>query len=623
MGSPYAGPGRRIPRRLDDGSMDVFRSQAATCAARRFATPPPKQALSQPSARAAQIEETLMMPLFRRRFRFSLLAPVAVLLAFALALGGGCSASKDTTAAGGNSSAGGGGGAAGPTSGSGASDVGGSISIGSGGTTGFEGDPVTCADAATAHTYIGCDYWPTVTANNVWSIFDYAVIVANAGMTPADVTVTRGGQMVAQVTVPPDQLSKIYLPWVPALKGADFDECTSYMPFQKTVRANGGAYHLVTTTPVTVYQFSALEYAGQGGPPGKNWGSCPGNDYCAQFNDTAGCFSFSNDASLLLPSTAMTGNYRLISAAGSQGAILAVTGTQDGTKVTVTASATATFVAGGGINGASPGGKTTFTLDAGDVVELAGSDNADLGGTLVQADKAVQVIGGHPCQFSPLNDQEATCDHLEESVLPAETLGKHYIVTVPTGPHGKPVGHVVSLFGNVNGTKLTYPSGQPNGAPSALDAGQVVNLGTVSKDFEVEGDHEFGVATLMLSANHVDPNEMIEPKGDPSISQSTAVEQYRTKYIFLAPSDYDVSYVDVVAPIGAHLLLDGQSPDATPTPLGSTFAIVRIQLGAGNGGAHVLTATAPVGIQVLGYGSYTSYQYPGGSNLVEIAAPPE
>ena len=29
----------------------------------------------------------------------------------------------------------------------------------------------------------------------------------------------------------------------------------------------------------------------------------------------------------------------------------------------------------------------------------------------------------------------------------------------------------------------------------------------------------------------------------------------------------------------------------------------------------MLTATAPVGIQVIGYGSYTSYQYPGGLNL--------
>ncbi len=41
------------------------------------------------------------------------------------------------------------------------------------------GDPTTCAEAATTKSYIGCDYWPTVTANAVWSVFDYAVVISN------------------------------------------------------------------------------------------------------------------------------------------------------------------------------------------------------------------------------------------------------------------------------------------------------------------------------------------------------------------------------------------------------------------------------------------------------------
>ena len=49
------------------------------------------------------------------------------------------------------------------------------------------------------------------------------------------------------------------------------------------MRADGGAYHLVATRPVTVYQFNALEYKGQGGPGGKNWSSCPGNQICAAY----------------------------------------------------------------------------------------------------------------------------------------------------------------------------------------------------------------------------------------------------------------------------------------------------------------------------------------------------
>src|SRR5438094_4064207 len=36
-------------------------------------------------------------------------------------------------------------------------------------------DPKTCDEAATYKSYVGCDYWPTVTSNIVWDIFDFAV----------------------------------------------------------------------------------------------------------------------------------------------------------------------------------------------------------------------------------------------------------------------------------------------------------------------------------------------------------------------------------------------------------------------------------------------------------------
>jgi hypothetical protein len=39
------------------------------------------------------------------------------------------------------------------------------------------------------------------------------------------------------------------------------------------------------------------------------------------------------------------------------------------------------------------------------------------------------------------------------------------------------------------------------------------------------------------------------------------------------------------------------------------------------GGAHRIEGTAPFGILVYGFGSYTSYMYPGGLDLREIAPP--
>ncbi|MGE0327027.1 MAG: hypothetical protein AB7S68_32190, partial [Polyangiaceae bacterium] len=95
------------------------------------------------------------------------------------------------------------------------------------------------------------------------------------------------------------------------------------------------------------------------------------------------------------------------------------------------------------------------------------------------------------------------------------------------------------------------------------------------------------------------------------------------KYVVLAPSNYDLSYADIVMPMDAQLELDGAALTLAPSAIGSGYGVVRVGLGPGQQGAHILTASAPVGLQVIGYGRYTSYQYPGGMNLKAIAPPPD
>jgi hypothetical protein len=548
---------------------------------------------------------------------------------FALALGfvssSGCSG---TGSSGGFSASGGGGAGGGAGGGGGIGGIGtgglnvGGVAGGEGGTGGLVGDPKTCEQAAQAKTYIGCDFWPTVTSNNVWSIFDFAVVVANAGDTVAEVTIERNGAQIDTGQVPPNGLQKFFLPWVPELKGPDAGICGEAASVNQTIRAPGGAYHLTSTVPVTVYQFNALEYKGQGGPPGKDWSACPGLSCPLGI----GCFSFSNDASLLIPSTAMTGNYRIMGPPGWPAANMApyfsITGTQDGTTVTLKVGNNGQVTAGGGVSFVGPGGITQFPIGRGEVVQVLGTSNGTLSGSLVQADKPVQVIAGIPCIYQPF--EASACDHLEETVPPAETLGEHYYVTVPTSPKGNVVGHIVRFYGNVDGTQLSYPSGAPPGAPVTLDAGQVVDLGVVSKDFEVVSNagHSFGVGSFMLGAQLQDPGGLIDQKGDPSMSLATPVEQYRIKYVFLAPDDYDVSYADIILPDGANVSLDGMPLNAPTTPISSGHGIARVKLGPGAGGAHLLVSDKPVGLQVIGFGSYTSYQYPGGLNLGLIAPPP-
>jgi len=493
-------------------------------------------------------------------------------------------------------------------------------------------DPVTCMEAAANKSYIGCDYWPTVLANAVWSIFDFAVVVSNPGQSPSTVTVTGNGQN-QMVTVMPGAIAKIYLPWVADLKGPDADANGGAQPITNSVFHAGGAYHLVSSVPVLVYQFNALEYAPKGGPAGKDWSKCPGT---GNGSVSPACFSYSNDASLLLPSTAMTGNYRILGEHGVDGSAgfppiipaspgirsyIAITGTQNTTTVKVKLSGTGAIVkdaTGTKITDVAANGTATYSINSGDVLELFAQDQtmSDLSGSLVQADKPVQVIAGVPCIANPT----AACDHIEASVMPAETLGQHYVVTVPTGPHDTPVVTTVRMVGNVDGTTLSYtPS--VSGAPATLNAGQVVEF-DASADFVVTGNHEFLVGMVMKSGSVVDPNAA-QAEGDPSLSTAIAVEQYRLKYVFLAPDDYDLNYADVVAPMNAKVTLDGAAVTATPAKVGSSgYGVFRIKLTSGNAGAHTLESDQPAGLQVLGYGFYTSYQYPGGLDLLSIAPPP-
>ena len=298
-----------------------------------------------------------------------------------------------------------------------------------------------------------------------------------------------------------------------------------------------------------------------------------------------------------------------------------ITATTDGTHVKVFVSSTGDVLAGPGIAATGPGKELDLTLDAGDVAELPTDLGAqyDLSGTLVQADQPVQVIAGAPCDQIP--SAAPACDHLEQSVFPAETLGKHYFVTMPSGPLGNAVGHVVRLYGNVDDTTLAYAPSAPAGCPTSLAAGEVADCGVVSFDFEVTGSNEFAVASFMQGGSVVDPTGGL---GDPSQSLMASVEQYRTKYVFLAPDDYEASYADIVVPSGVQLLLDGKAVDyGQATAIADGWGVWRVYLeGATNAGVHVLESSAPVGLQVMGYGSYTSYQYPGGLNLKTIAPPP-
>ena len=521
---------------------------------------------------------------------------------------------------------------------------GGSLLNPSGGGTSID-NPVTCADATANASYVGCDFWPTVVYNPVYEVFDFAAVVANAGTTPAMVTVSRMG-MMKTVTVQPGSLEAVTLPWVKELKGNAFNAMTQGSRPTTSVRADGGAYHLVSTVPVTVWQFNPLQYKKDAATLASEMRTC---DFAPNGSNSDGtnCESVSADATLLIPSTALTGHYRVtsksalpIGAADGTGVSdsaggFAITGTKETTHVKIQLS---DDLAGGtGIMAAKKGDIVEYDINPGDVLEFlsmpapyADVPHSDLSGSIITADKAVQVIGFNPLTTVPslaVPVPGSCCaDHLEETVLPAEVLGKHYVVASPSTHTGKNSGHYARFMGQFDGTVLTYTPTAPAGAPTTLSAGQLVEI-DVTVGFEVTATQPFAITSIMKSGtvqNGCSTNPAPDCYiGDSSMSDEVAVEQFRQEYIFLAPEDFAFNWADVVVPTGATVSLDGGPLGGTSEVITPGYSVIRVPLMNGaNKGAHKLSSDQPVGLQVMGYGHATSYYYPGGLNLKVIAEVP-
>lgn len=490
-----------------------------------------------------------------------------------------------------------------------------------------------CEEAAASNSYIGCEYWPTPTINSglARTDFVFAVVVSNPQSAPATVTVTRGGTEITGRIIAPGTTEAISLPWVESLQGTYNAERSNLV--------RGGAYRLRSTLPVTVYQFNPLEFR-------------IGRD-CADesiFDLDGQCFSFSNDASLLLPTHVLTGNYLITSfpthtirdtrsgspVMGSSPGFFSVVGTDPaGSSVAVTFSAPVIASTDGSVRAFAAGETGTFTLAEGDVLQVlaappstctpTSTDNVggvrfdycdtranDLTGSEVRSTGRLSVIGGHNCTFVPSN--RWACDHLEESMFPLESWGNEAIVSITQPIAREP--NVIRILSSHDANALTFDPASAH-APVTLDRGDFIEFeSTVS--FRVSGTDAFSVAQYLVGQNYEGIEAVGTSVGDPSLSLAIPTEQFRTSYSFLAPSTFTQSYVNVTAPMGATVTLDG-SPVTGFNPVGGTgFGVARVMI---PGGSHNITGSAEFGIVVYGFGEYTSYMYPGGLDLEAIDIP--
>ena len=449
-----------------------------------------------------------------------------------------------------------------------------------------------CSKMKLGTSYIGCDYFPATLANlhetQPW-VFFYAVVVANTTAQEATVTVTRGINVVAQVKVAPNNAKVVQLPYVDALVTPTINEAG---PSRVVV---DGSYRLRSNQPVTVYQYNPLEYQ-------------QGNQ-----------FSYTNDASLLMPTNVWGDDTFIVIRNTLNGlpGVYSVIGMEDNTKVTLQPSATGKVVVAGG--GVAADGTGVVMLGEGDVLQVLsgvgggepnGPDKADLTGTRVLSDKPVGVLSGHACSYVPYNI--LACDHLEEVNLPFANLAKEYLVTSPLvkAPNQNPTlkARIVRVIATTDATTITYDPPQP-GAPVALaKVGDYAEFST-DKDFKITANFKIAVAEYMIGQSGGGG------AGDPAMTIGVPIEQYRSNYSFHAPTNYESSFANITAPSDAKITIDGQ-PVMGLTVIGASgFSGGRVQLSNAGDGDHTITGDKAFGVQVYGYGQYTSYWYPGGLDL--------
>ncbi|TNF31653.1 MAG: hypothetical protein EP329_11990 [Deltaproteobacteria bacterium] len=505
-----------------------------------------------------------------------------------------------------------------------------------------------CAQSIKFHSYIGCDYWG-VDLDNAFvpgggrGYYDaqgaqYAIVVANPAASPLAATVEikqlEGGVVE---TVPYDSQGQP-LPTEPLLPG----ELRTYRLPRRDINGtelSPKAYQVTSSVPIIAYQFNPLE------------------------NENV----FSNDASLLLPSTLLGREYLVMTREQTFDELrgyLTVIAVMPG-ETTVSVEVTAPTEAGRMYEGTekeadiahmTPGETRIFTMQQFDVLNIeTDRPGADLTGSRILASQRVAVFGGSEAANAPNTarcvnidevtgegvcewDMQTSCrslldcvnagfntccaDHLEQQLYPVKTWGSSYVAT-KSWDRGleKDIWRIMAAEDN---TKIVLVPPQSGVSIPVLDRGEWFEFESAG-NFEIhaQNDKPILVGQFLAAQDAPDPNvggiadAGDAGTGDPAFMLSIPIEQYREDYVILVPAEYAENYFNISVPAGAMVEVDGeQILDGFFTVIGTgEYSVYRQRL---DPGTHTITSSEPAGVIVYGYDQYVSYAYTGGLTLDEI-----
>lgn len=530
-----------------------------------------------------------------------------------------------------------------------------------------------CSQASASKSNVGCEYWavdldnadvsPDVNA----AAQQYAIVVSNP---QADIEAkvrilqddTLPGEQNDPTLVSQGSIAPLGLEVFPlGPREVDGSPRGEFNTGTGTALTRS-AYRVLSTVPVVVVQFNPLDNVDV----------------------------FSNDASLLKPLEALrddgSGLRPMYTVLGwpqtiartddpltnfvsndvsALRAFLTIVGTRAGTHVRVTPKAK--VLGSPDVPATSQDEALEVELDAYDVLNLETDDfNADLTGSLVEADGPVAVFSGSEASDAPwfedLSKRSCCADHLEEQLDPLRTAGKTFIAAVAANRS--------LAVKNAGGGIGVVPAVETFRVIAATAAGAHIKT-TLGGDFRELtlsglGDHAEIVSTqdfqLLSDApvmlGNVSPSQDAAgvpkplPGGDPSFLIIPPVEQFRKEYVFLTPSLYAFDFLRIIAPPEAHVVIDQRAiqdlPECTNANPGGLqiamapedqkqYTVYRCQLGfpqidpnldaeqllsdgVQNDGVHTIVSDRKIGVLVDGFDRNVSYAYAAGTELNEIVA---
>jgi hypothetical protein len=500
-----------------------------------------------------------------------------------------------------------------------------------------------CELAQNERSYAGCEFYPVDLDTQGHGEATFGIIVSNPNPFTTHVVLEvdesapgepRDIRAIEEVEIPALDLETFVLGRRRVdghLDGATFVETHSAQSRR--------AYRVRARHPVIAYQFNPLQQADV----------------------------FSNDASLLFPTSALGTETTVIGwpqtistrgtaeqrGEGDYRSTLTLVGTADATRVSVTFGPAATRVVGiGDAVSYGPGETATFEVGPFDVVNLE-TDGflADFTGSRVESSHGVVVYTGSEGADVPSYDRvvERLCcaDHIEGQLAPDRSLGTHFVIA-RTPSRSRAINDALTdpllLLPVANEPEyarvLAVEDGvtriDTNLAPPfdafVLERGESAML-LLDRDTEITASRP--IAAIQLLAGQYATGIPFEyPGGDPALVVVAPTDQFRKDYVFLTPATYGFDAVTIVSAPGTTIELDG----APPSPLCETatlesngapawivhrcplsFPEVRgdfsVVSGEQGDGVHRVTASAPVGVVVSGFDAFVSYAYAAGMDL--------